>query len=169
MAQKIMGFTIYGAIFVVAWGLLYVYQNFGYQLYEGGEMAPTVEKGAHHTVNVPRGLLGELKAGDLVIYNYYRPGFEKQTRWMGRIIAMPGQRVKAVNGETWVNGTRASDTFVSVSQKTQENLEEIMVPADCVYIMHDNRKYFSFSNTIGFQDSRNVGPIGIRAIVGIKR
>jgi signal peptidase I len=166
MMQKITGFAVYGVIFLVAWGLLYAYQRYGYQRVEGQEMMPNVKPDTHSVISVFSGRMEDLRVGDVVMYEFAKPGFERQTRWVGRILAKPGDRVKVVAGELFVNDKPAPREFVSPQAKTSETLEEIVVPRDTVYIVHDNRKYLTLFGTFGFSDSRGVGPIGIHAIVG---
>lgn len=166
MLQKVVSFLIYAVLFVVAWALLYVYQNYGFQRIEGAEMMPTVRTDDHVFISMFSGRIDDLQVNDIVMYDYHKPGYDKQTRWMGRIVGKPGDRIKVVNGDVLVNGKPAAMSYVAAAAKSSESLDEIVVPRDTVYIMHDNRKYLSFEGKFGFPDSRGVGPIGIRAIVG---
>lgn len=167
MFQKVVGFGVYAIIFVVGWILLWAYTTFGLHIAEGSEMTPQIKPEDYEIISRPGDDdLKKLKPGDIVIYEYAWPGRHKQAKWLGRIVGVPGDRVKIENGDILVNGKKFPMDTVTASLRTQETLSEIVVPRDTVYIMHDNRQYLSAKTSFNFSDSRGIGPLGIYAIVG---
>jgi signal peptidase I len=166
MIQRVVGFVIYAIIVLLGSGGLYVWTSFGLHRVEGLEMYPLVPKDKTFYYACFGGRIDELKVGDVVLYDFSKPGYNRQTRWMGRIVAKPGDRVKVVSGQVFVNGKSVAQDYVKDDSRTKENLEEIVVPRDTVYVCHDKRNYANMLKTCGFYDSRGVGPIGIHAILG---
>lgn len=167
MVQKIVGFAVYAVIFAVGWVLLYLYTSFGFYIVEGAEMTPHIKPEDYKMITVAGdSLLKSLRPGDIVLYEQSWGGRHKQAKWLGRVVAVPGDRVRVDNGEISVNGKKYPMDTVTPSFRTTETLSEILVPRDTVYIMHDNRQYLSSKSNYGFSDSRGIGPIGIHAIVG---
>jgi signal peptidase I len=167
MVQKVVGFLIYAIIFVVGWALLWVYTTFGFYIVEGAEMTPHIKPEDYKLISAPTdGLLKTLRPGDIVLYERSWPGRHRQNKWLGRVVAVPGDRVKIDGGDIVVNGKKYPMDTVTPTFRTTETLSEILVPRDTVYIMHDNRQYLSAKTSYGFSDSRGIGPIGIYSIVG---
>ena len=167
MVQKIVGFAVYAVIFAVGWVLLWLYTSFGFYIVEGAEMTPLIKPEDYKLITAPSdSLIKGLRSGDIVLYEINWQGRHKQVKWLGRVIGIPGDRVKVEAGEIFVNGKKYPMDTVPANYRTTETLSEIVVPRDTVYIMHDNRQYLSSRSHFGFSDSRGIGPIGIYAIVG---
>jgi len=95
------------------------------------------------------------------MYEVARPsGMNTQTQYAGRIIALPGQRVRIQDGKVFVDDRIQDQGYVAGDKQVAETRAEIIVPRDHFYILADNRREY------GEADSRGVGPIGAWAIDG---
>ena len=85
---------------------------------------------------------------------------------MGRIIAVPGERIRASDGEIFVNGKKISEAqYLKNTNREPFTVAEILVPAGHVFILVDNRAaYRKRRYRKGMRDSRHRGPIPIWAI-----
>jgi signal peptidase I len=126
----------------------------------GNEMTPTlnIEKGCLIDPRVRS--TDDLKADDLVVYQAEPAGSRESRRITARVVGLPGDKVKIVKGEVFVNGSRAA-TSVASDRKAQDDYAEIFVPRNTVFVLCDNR-----GGTTRTLDSRTLGPIGAWALVG---
>jgi signal peptidase I len=147
--------------FAVIWILLIVYNNFGCQAVEGGEMEPTLKRDSRKTVDPRIRSVEQLQREDLVSFTYEMPGKSQKT-YAARVIGLPGDRVEIVKGEVIVNNQKLGSNYVAATNRNdpKENFAEIVVPRDSVYLLCDSRRSFEKS------DSRVLGPIGIWALNG---
>ena len=147
--------------FAALWLLIWVFNNFGCQKVEGGEMEPTLKREAHKSVEPKIRLIEQLAIDDLISYSYTIPG-KPQPAIAARVIGMPGDRVAVKGGEVYVNGSKIGSNYVASGSKSdpKENLAEIIVPRESVYVLCDNRRSFDKF------DSRGIGPVDLWAING---
>jgi len=145
-------------VFVLLWGGLWIFNSMGCNRMES-EMTPTLpaEKNAFIDPRVHQA--DQLNRDDIIAYSCELSGGKGQRRVTARVVGLPGDRVKMVKGEVFVNGERAA-TSVSPDKKAADDYAEIFVPRDTVFVLCDNR-----SGTRNL-DSRSLGPIGCWAIVG---
>jgi signal peptidase I len=146
--------------FVLLWGGMWLFNTMGCSRIEGPEMTPTLvaEKNALIDPRIHRA--EQLQRDDVIAYSCELPGTRGGPRKVtARVVGLPGDRVKMVKGEVFVNGDRAA-TGVAPDKKAADDYAEIFVPRDTVFVLCDNR---SASKTL---DSRTLGPIGCWAIVG---
>ena len=143
--------------FALAWVLLYFWTSCGYKEIKGKEMIPTIPPGRNYWILIKERTADQLREDDIVAFEYELPSQTgKDAIRAGRVQALPGQRVKMVKGELYVN-LRKSGTAVG---KPDESFDEIIVPRDSVFILMDNRE-------VGPNfDSRAMGPLGTGAILG---
>ena len=73
-----------------------------------------------------------------------------------RVIATEGQRIKIENGIVYIDETPIEEDYTF--NESFENMDELLVPDGCVFVMGDNR-----SNSL---DSRYIGVIDERLILG---
>lgn len=86
--------------------------------------------------------------------------------YLGRVIALPGQRVMIKEGNVFVDGTRIPQDYVE-SKSLNDDYEEIIIPQGCVYLLVDNRKAGENRPGHFLRDSRQLGPIPIYLISGV--
>ena len=93
----------------------------------------------------------EIKRFDIVICRY--PG--RKGRFVKRVIGMPGERIRMEKDVVYINDEELTENFPK--RKCMRCFEEVSVPADCYFVMGDNRP--------SSNDSRKVGPIHRKAII----
>lgn len=147
--------------FAILWVGLWVFNNFGCQRVESGEMEPTLKKDSQKSIDSKIRSIEQLAVDDLVSFTYIQSG-KSQATYAARVIAMPGDRVEIKAGEVYVNGSKIGANYVAANSRSdvKEAYPEILVPRDSVYVLCDNRRAFDKS------DSRAIGPIGVWAING---
>ncbi|WP_096188917.1 signal peptidase I [Evansella halocellulosilytica] len=79
-----------------------------------------------------------------------------QHQWIKRVIGVPGDKIEIKNGSVYRNGEILEEGYIKES--LDNDLQEITVPEDSVFVMGDNR-----NNSI---DSRNIGPIPVENVIG---
>ncbi len=147
--------------FAVLWICIWLFNNFGCQKVESGEMEPTLKREAHKSVEPKIWSIDKLAIDDLVSYSVNIPG-KSQPSYAARVVGIPGDRVAIKAGEVFVNGAKIGSNYVSTANRNdvKENYAEIIVPRDSVFVLCDNRRQFFNS------DSRGIGPVGIWALNG---
>jgi signal peptidase I len=86
-----------------------------------------------------------------------RRGGRASGPFIKRVIAVGGDTVEGWNGSVYVNGRRMSEPYLRAGTRTS-SFGPVVVPADHIFVMGDNR---ANSN-----DSRSFGPVPVRAVVG---
>jgi len=144
--------------FVIVWGGVWLYNNIGCSRVEGPEMTPTLVADKSVWTDPKTRHAEDLKRDDIVVYTYEFAGRGGGTRKVtARILGLPGDRVKIVKGDVFVNNAKVSGT--ADKKAAAEDYAEIIVPRNTVFALCDNRSQKQL-------DSRTLGPIGTWAIVG---
>ena len=111
---------------------------------------------------IPGGHTSNIARGDIAVFTYPN---DRTLKYIKRIIALPGDRVKIQNGEVQVNGVVLAPALPSTS--LQANGKQAMADLDTtvaagqVFVMGDNR-----SNS---KDSRDFGSLPLQDVVGKAR
>jgi signal peptidase I len=145
-------------VFVLLWGGLWVFNSMGCSRVDT-EMTPTLPADKNAMIDPRVHHADQLNRDDIIAYSCELSGGKGSKKVTARVVGLPGDRVKMVKGEVFVNGERAA-TSVSPDKKALDDYAEIFVPRDTVFVLCDNR-----SGT-RILDSRSLGPIGCWAIVG---
>jgi signal peptidase I len=160
MTELIIRYAKFAIGFALAWVLLYFWTSCSYRRIPGKEMAPALTPGESYWILIKERTPDRLELGDIVAFEYGMPNLTtKESVRAGRIQGMPGQRVKMVKGELFVNGRKTTTTAAPIG-KPDENFDEIIVPRDCYFILMDDR------NSGPTLDSRAIGPLGLGAVLG---
>ncbi|MBI4617089.1 MAG: signal peptidase I [Planctomycetes bacterium] len=153
------------------------------------QMSPTfkpddwamLHKSGRDPSTVAAGLVGyePLERGDVVRFAYGYPSYDSDEEvFMGRILAMEGERVAIRKGDVYwapVGAERINfdKNRVSESHLSKDLLDpnlhfhEIVVPRGHVFLLTDNRKAVERKNVKLYKiDSRFLGPIPTSLIVG---
>jgi signal peptidase I len=138
--------------------LFYAWNNYSCVRIVGTNMTPAISSDDFVLVKSS----SNITRGDIVIfdYRYSKHSDDKVTR-VARVIGLPGDIVKIDKGMVYVNGEKLLEEYVISENMSEDNLEEIIIPRDCYFILCDNRKGYSRD-----YDSRLLGPIGINSIKG---
>ena len=92
------------------------------------------------------------------IYNVLEIG---KISYIKRVIALPGEHLEIKDGSVYINGKKLNEEYLSdsvVTESMSENLYDIIIPENCVFVMGDNRS--------GSSDSRIFGCIPFDKIEG---
>lgn len=139
--------VIAGAIFVVIYAFLFR----PYQV-NGRSMDPTFQDGEYVLTNLLETRFGKLERGDIVVFN---APVDEEKDYIKRIIGIPGDKIKLLDGNVIVNGQQVNQTFLPSDVRTNSGNflgdgEETIVPENHFFVMGDNRNYSSDSREWGF-------------------
>ena len=56
-----------------------------------------------------------------------------------RVVGLPGETVSFEGGFVYINGEKLDEDYLPVSGITQSEKDTFQVPADCIFVMGDNR------------------------------
>lgn len=131
----------------------------------GTSMVPNFEDREYLLTDKLSYRFGEPKRGDVVVFKAppSEPCSEDECEYIKRIIGLPGDRVKVMEGKVYVNGEKLGQYFLPedfVTQPGAYSLEgvEKLVPADYYLCFGDNRSYS--------RDGREFGPVSRDSIIG---
>ena len=96
-----------------------------------------------------------LNRGDIVVFYY--PA-EPTKSYIKRFVGLPGETIEIRDGKVLVNGMVLEEPYVTPSNNHMSARAETRVPADCYYVIGDNRD--------NSNDSRMWGPLQRKFIYG---
>jgi signal peptidase I len=96
-----------------------------------------------------------IERGDVVVFHYPR---NPEESYIKRVIALPGDRLRIVQGTVWVNGKPVDEPYVPDAYKDYRSRPEEVIPAGYYFMMGDHRSVSS--------DSREFGPVERSLIYG---
>lgn len=89
----------------------------------------------------------------------FRPPIHQDTPdWVKRVIGLPGETVDIHDGAVWINGKKLVEKYTTGPTLAYDMHTPYKVPADCYFVMGDNRS--------DSYDSRFVGCVPRRNIIG---
>jgi signal peptidase I len=126
-----------------------------------GSMEPTLLVGDHILVNkfiygvkvpfinktiIP---LCEPKRGDIIVFVY---PLDTKKDYIKRVIGLPGEQIEIINKEIFINGTLFDAPFgvYGESPRKNNNFGPVIVPANGLFVMGDNRDHSYDSRYWGF-------------------
>ena len=110
---------------------------------KGNSMEPALHDGDRLVVDRVSYNLGEVRRGDVVVLRYPR---NPTVDFVKRIVAVPGDRVLMSDGVLFVNGEPADDYGCIPDQ---QDMRQIIVPADQFFVLGDNRPISCDSREFG--------------------
>ncbi len=71
--------------------------------------------------------------------------------YIKRVIALPGEHVKIENGNVYINDEQLKEDYLpeGIVTDTQSELDDFIVPENCVFAMGDNRSHSTDCRTFG--------------------
>lgn len=168
MKEKIATGAIYAAFFLVAWFLLGIWRNYGFKRTEGVEMAPALPKEKFKFIDLPERRTDSFRHDDIVAFEMEGIAVGTRTFFTARVIGLPGERIRMERGDLFRNGQKLNQPFLDAGMKSDDDLEEIVVPKGHLFLVYDNRRmvFRTESGSMVYLDSRSLGPIGVSAIIG---
>lgn len=164
LAMKLLGIvwdffeSIVVALVIFLFCYIFLFQPHKVQ---GYSMYPTFDDGDYLLTDKLSYRLHEPKAGEVVVFN--APDHPKYD-YIKRIIAVPGDRVKLINGKFYVNGyildesEYLSSEIITQGEGFLKEGGETIIPPNYYFMAGDNRP--------GSSDSRQFGPVAKDKIVG---
>lgn len=122
---------------------------------EGDSMRPTLETNEKLAVEKVSRYFGLPERGDIIIVHYP----DKEGTYVKRAIALPGETVEVKDSIVYINGEPLEESYTN-STEAYVDMSPVVVPANTVFVMGDNRAHSLDSRT------SYIGPIARSEIVG---
>lgn len=122
---------------------------------EGDSMRPTLETNEKLAVEKVSRYFGIPKRGDIIIVHYP----DKEGTYVKRAIGLPGESVEVRDSIVYIDGQPLDEPYIN-SAEPYMDMSAVVVPADTVFVMGDNRAHSLDSRT------SYIGPISHSEIVG---
>jgi len=122
---------------------------------EGTSMLPGLEDHDRLFINKFVYHIEAISRGDIVVFRYPR---DEEKSYIKRIIGLPGDRLRIIQGQVYVNGLPISEPYVPEQYRDDRSFSEIIIPPDQYFVMGDHRSISS--------DSREFGPVARELIYG---
>ena len=122
---------------------------------EGTSMLPDLENHDRLFINKFIYHFEAIHRGDIVVFHY---PLDPSKSYIKRVIGLPGDRVKIIDGHVWLNGKALREPYVPVKYRDDDSMARMKVPPDCYFVMGDHRSISS--------DSRAFGPVERSLIYG---
>jgi signal peptidase I len=106
-----------------------------------------INKFVYHFENISR--------GDVVVFHYPR---DPAKSYIKRVIALPGDDLRIIDGRVYVNGQRVDESYVAPRYVDERSVPEQIIPNNEYWVMGDHRSISS--------DSRDFGPVDRSLIYG---
>lgn len=119
---------------------------------DGYSMEPTLQSGEFIIVNKLAYKIGSPKPGDVIVFHYPR---DPQQEYIKRVIGLPGEQVRIVGGQVYLNGQPLDEPYIAAPPSYQSDWT---VPPESLFVLGDNRNQSS--------DSHNWGPVPMDYVVG---
>jgi signal peptidase I len=122
---------------------------------EGTSMLPRLEDQDRLFINKFVYHFTSIERGDVVVFHYPR---DPEKSYIKRVIALPGDRLRIVQGTVWVNDKVLKENYVPEEYRDSRSYAEIEIPQGAFFMMGDHRSISS--------DSREFGPVERSLIYG---
>lgn len=132
-------------------------------------MVPTLHNGDRVVVNRLSYQFGEIERGQVVVFAK-PPGTDGENDLIKRVIGLPGETVRFVDEQVYINGLRVEEPYLAQQNSTRPRLtipgcaqvdpaaDLCVIPEGYIFVMGDNR--------LGSSDSRVFGPVEVDSVVG---
>jgi signal peptidase I len=125
---------------------------------EGNSMEPGLSDNERIFINkfTYRLNLGDIRRGDTVVFWYPR---DTTKSYIKRVIGLPGDRIRIVDGQVYVNGASLPEEYVAErfrDSSTWSGGELVTVPANEYFVLGDHRNSSSDSRAWGYVPRENI-------------
>lgn len=124
-------------------------------LVKGESMEPNFEDGDMVMVDRISYLLHKPNRGEAVVLKF--PGDPGESKYIKRIIGLPGETLSISNGLVYINGKQLTETYLEAGEVTLPNMSKVLGSSE-YFLIGDNRNNSS--------DSRIWGPADRQYIIG---
>ena len=122
---------------------------------EGTSMMPRLVDQERIFINKFVYQLEPIHRGDVVVFRY---PLDPAKSYIKRVIGLPGETVRMVDGEVWINGQKLREPYIVPEYRDQQSHPPMVVPSGEFYVLGDRR---NSSN-----DSRVWGTVAQKYIYG---
>jgi len=122
---------------------------------EGTSMAPRLHDQDRLFINKFAYNFEKIDRDDVVVFYYPR---DTQKSYIKRVVGLPGDTIRIVNGEVFLNGKAIIEPYVPERYRDVRSMDEFRVPEGEYFVMGDHRSISS--------DSRDFGPVERSLIYG---
>lgn len=122
---------------------------------EGTSMLPRLEDQDRLFINKFAYNFEKIERDDVVVFYYPR---DTQKSYIKRVIGLPGDSVRIVDGQVYVNGNMIDEPYVPERYRDVRSMDDFKVPPGEYFVMGDHRSISS--------DSRDFGPVERHLIYG---
>lgn len=122
----------------------------------GASMEPNFHDGQYIIVDKLSYLLRSPRRGEAVILKF--PGDPEKTRYIKRVIGLPGEEIAINENRIFINGRLLSEPYLPKEILTEPNMERRLGKGE-YFVMGDNRE--------NSNDSRVFGPVEQRFMIGL--
>ena len=122
---------------------------------EGTSMMPRLVDQERIFINKFVYQLEPIHRGDVVVFRY---PLDPAKSYIKRVIGLPGETVRMVDGEVWINGQKLREPYIVPEYRDQQSHSPMLVPSGEFYVLGDRR---NSSN-----DSRVWGTVAQKYIYG---
>ncbi|MGB8265681.1 MAG: signal peptidase I [Candidatus Velthaea sp.] len=119
----------------------------------GPSMEPRIQPGEVVLINTLAYRFGKPVRGQIIAFRHDAPTPET---YIKRVVGLGGDRIAITRGVVSVNGTPLDEPYVRF--RNPQTLPPLVVPADGIYVLGDNRS--------DSDDSRDFGPLALHDIIG---
>jgi len=94
-----------------------------------------------------------ISPGDIIVF-HPPPSAHATEDFIKRVVALPGDKLEVRNHTTYVNDQPLYEPYVL--DKSKSNYDPVVIPADSVFVMGDNRNNSDDSRVWGFLPIENI-------------
>ena len=116
-------------------------------------MEPRIHSGEFVLINTLAYRMGGIRRGDIVAFRHDSP---TPKVYLKRVVGLPGDRISIDRGSVSIDGKPLEERYVRY--RDEQSRAALVVPADGLYVLGDNR-----ANS---DDSRNWGMLPVHDVIG---
>jgi signal peptidase I len=131
------------AMFIAGVIILFFYQPVKV---EGTSMMPRLTDQERIFINKFVYRLGEINRGDVVVFRFPR---DISKSYIKRVIGLPGDTVRMVDGQVFVNGVRLEEPYILPEYRGRQTLRSETVDDNEFYVLGDHRNSSNDSRSWG--------------------
>lgn len=152
--KEVLKFSLI-AILIVAPIRIFIAQPF---IVSGSSMEPTFQTKQYLIVDQISYRFEKPKRGEVVIFKYPN---NLSTFFIKRIVGLPGETVKMIDGEVFIKNNASSEGFIVKESYIKEKTDDLFTA-----VLGDNEYFVMGDNRMHSSDSRVWGPLDEKFIVG---